>query len=39
MMENYTKETLDVIVIPLEHAGEADSLEQRILESDSERYL
>lgn len=34
MMENYWKESLDVITIPLEHACEASLPEERILETE-----
>lgn len=38
-MESYWKETLDVIIIPLERACETNLLEERVLETDSQRYL
>lgn len=39
MMENYWKETLDVIIIPSEHACETDLPKERMLETDSQCYL
>ena len=41
MVQNYWKEILDVIIFLLERARacEADLLEQRVLDSDCQRYL